>query len=73
MSFATEMLAKAQLAYQTALENPQYVQVNNRRVAQQIPADLLKQVEYWQRQVDLENAKASGDYSHIAGPIRFNL
>ena len=71
MSFAAEALATAQLAYKNAVSF-QYSQVNNRRLANHDIDKLLEQVKYWQKQVDMETAKAAGNPS-VAPPIRFNL
>ncbi|MDD2885289.1 MAG: hypothetical protein PHT48_09625 [Dechloromonas sp.] len=60
MSFATDMLAKAQTAYSDAL--PLHVSQMRDRRGQTHDIDALRrQVEYWQQQVDIETAKASGN------------
>lgn len=59
MSFKTDMLAKAQSAYSNAL-NAQMSQFKDRRLQTHDIDALRRQVEYWQQQVDIETAKASG-------------
>ncbi len=63
MSFATDMLAESQSAYRNALSG-KLTQLNGRRLEQHDIDVLLRQVEYWQRQVDAENARASGGNAH---------
>lgn len=70
MSFATDTLAKAQSAYQMALAG-QTVQFGERRYSPHNIDELLKHVNYWQRQVDNEAASAAGQ--DVRGPLRFFL
>ncbi|MGR9037931.1 MAG: hypothetical protein ACU83O_15325 [Gammaproteobacteria bacterium] len=62
MSFATDMLAKAQKAYEDALSG-RNLQIGNRRREQHDIAALRNEVAYWQAQVDAETARASGSAS----------
>jgi hypothetical protein len=71
MSFATEMLAKAQAAYQSALDSKARLRFGEREVTEHDLDKLLAQVNHWQAQVDEETARAAGRSSRA--PIRFNL
>lgn len=71
MSFASETLALAQAAYQKALSTGQEVRFNDRLWRSNEIGELLKQVNYWQAQVDAETARAAGKTSR--SPIRFTL
>lgn len=68
MSTATDMLAAATAAYQEALE-ARLVQIQNptsaRRVEQHDIEQLLRQVQYWQRQVALEQSLSGGGVRNI--------
>ena len=70
MSFATDTLALAKLAYQKALSG-QTVQFDNRRWSPHNIDQLLTQVKHWQAQVDSETARSAGRASR--GPFRFTL
>ena len=59
MSYATDMLAKAQTAYADALGG-KVVQYNGRRYETHELPTLLAQVQFWQQQVNAETARASG-------------
>jgi hypothetical protein len=71
MSFATETLAKAQAAYQAALDSKARVKFGEREVTSHGLGELLKQVNFWQAKVNEETARAAGRSSRA--PIRFNL
>jgi hypothetical protein len=62
MSFATDMLAKAQEAYANALSG-KMTQFDGRRLEQHDIAALRAEVTHWQAQVDAETARASGGAS----------
>lgn len=70
MSFATESLALAQTTYQNALVAQ--TRQNGKKIFTAHDIDkMLKQVKYWQAEVDAETSRAAGKSSR--GPIRFNL
>ena len=62
MSFATEMLVKAQTAYAESLSG-KVKQLNGRRLEQHDIAILRGEVTYWQAQADAEAARAAGSSS----------
>lgn len=70
MSFATDMLTASQTAYQNALSG-KMTQFNGRRLEQHDIAVLRKEVEHWQREVDKETNRASGQsgYKPIQGVL----
>jgi hypothetical protein len=70
MSLATDMLTKAQTAYENAL-NGRVLQQNGRRLEQHDIDKLRAEFVYWQGQVDAETARSSGQSSRR--PIRFTL
>jgi hypothetical protein len=59
MSFATDMLTKAQTAYANALSS-KMTQFDGRRLEQHDIKALRDEVAYWQAQVDTETARAAG-------------
>lgn len=71
MTFAADMLAKAQTAYQTALDSKENVRFGDREVTEHDLDKLLKHVNHWQAKVDAESGRAAGRSSRA--PIRFNL
>jgi hypothetical protein len=70
MSFSTDMLTKAQTAYEGALSG-RMMQHNGRRFEQHDIDKLRAEVVYWQGQVNAETARANGQSSRQ--PIRFML
>jgi hypothetical protein len=62
MSFATDMLAKAQTAYSNALSG-KMTQFDGRRLEQHDIKALRDEVAHWQAQVDAETARATGTSS----------
>jgi hypothetical protein len=71
MSFASEMLEAAQIAYKKAMETGEEVRFNNRMFRPHELSGLLAQVKYWQNEVNAEAARAAGNASR--SPIRFRL
>lgn len=62
MSFATDMLAASQTAYQDALSG-KMKQKDGHRLEQHDIAALRAEVERWQEKVDAETARAAGTVS----------
>lgn len=59
MSFATDTLAIAETAYQTALKS-RSGQLNGRRYERHEIEKLRAELKYWQNQVAVEAAKSTG-------------
>jgi hypothetical protein len=61
MSYATEMLSKAQAAYSRALDTGQSVGHGDSRLTQFELQNLRKEVSYWEAKVAQETAAAAGN------------
>ncbi len=74
LTSALSHLVKARAAYNKALDNPQYVQTGQRRMATHDLKELLDAVKYWQAEVNRLEALVNGTArQNINPPLRFNL